>query len=133
MRVLLSALFMTIVTAGLMGCATPHTKALPPPLDGKTYVGELKAEMGETYADRLIFKQGTFVSTACRHYGFEAAPYTAMTADGITSFRVMARDGKGEKMEWVGMVAQDRVTATAINTNAKGQTVRLDYIGREKK
>ena len=98
-------------------------------LDGKMFAGEI-GEKGQQKGDKdgLIFKHGTFLSTACEGYGFKAAPYVATEKDGVFSFTVEGKNAKGEKMSWKGTVKNDEVEATAIYTTKGGWFKKAHHI-----
>lgn len=84
-------------------------------LDDKTFEGKIGAK-GETSgdADKLVFKRGKFVSTACVKYGFDKVSYSATEKDGSIEFTSEATNKKGETMSWKGTVKDDQVKATAL-------------------
>jgi hypothetical protein len=92
-------------------------------LDGKVFVGEL-GEKGKLTGDKdeFIFKDGTFVSTACVEHGFKEAAYTAKDTEGAVEFVSEPVNDKSESMNWKGVVKDDQVTAKAIHKTGAGQT-----------
>lgn len=92
------------------------------------FAGKITAE-GKKKGDKdtLIFKDGTFDSVACRHYGFKPAPYTVETANGKRTFHSVAKNARGETMDWTGTVDSDQATATAIYTNKRGKATKYAF------
>lgn len=112
------------------GAAQSATKSKTPAsgaLDGKTVSGTL-IEEGEKKGmkDNLIFKEGTFDSSACRSYGFKPVAYTTESNAGRTAFHAVAKNRKGETMDWTGTMEGARTEATAVYTNKKGK--RTKYV-----
>jgi hypothetical protein len=97
-----------------------HAKA---ELDGKVFVGTM-GKAGETEGDKdqLIFKKGTFVSTACVPMGFHDAPYTVTEKDGVVTFTSSPKNADGETMSWTGTVRDGALEATAVHSAGSGET-----------
>lgn len=94
------------------------------PLDGKVFKGVI-GKAGETQgdADELVFKDGTFTSSACEQLGFHAAAYQAKAADdGTISFTVTATNDADETMSWSGLVDHGKVEATAVHETGSERT-----------
>jgi len=85
-------------------------------LDGKLFLvttGENGKPTGEK--DELVFKGGTFRSTACDTYGFGSAPYAAFRApDGSTNFRVTTASPKEGTIRWQGRVQGDAISGSYV-------------------
>lgn len=93
-------------------------------LDGKMVAGEI-GKTGEEKGDKdmLIFKNGTFTSSACAKYGFHASPYKAEKSDdGKIAFTVNATNEAGEQMSWSGYIDNGKVEATAVHQSESGKT-----------
>ncbi len=131
----------TFAAAGICAAQGSDTETTPPmqggtmgqapsrgPLDGTRFVGRLTAE-GKKKGDKdtLIFKDGTFDSVACRHYGFKPSPYTAEAAGGKRTFHSVAKNVRGETMDWTGAVDGDQMTATALYTDKRGKTTKYAF------
>src|SRR4051812_25081323 len=84
-------------------------------LDGRSFEGVF-IERGKTSgdADKLVFKDGRFRSTACDRYGYSEAPYKAATAGDSTRFEAETYSPKYGKLRWSGVVAGGKLDATAI-------------------
>ena len=67
----------------------------------------------------LIFKEGSFDSTACRRYGFVLAPYTTKKAGNAIGFTAVATSKKHGQNQWAGSVAGDKITGTMVWTKGK--------------
>ena len=67
-------------------------------LDGKTFV-TLEEE-----PDELVFKDGTFFSTTCAQWGFEASPVIASGDGDVIRFESESISPKHGKMVWQGTV-----------------------------
>lgn len=92
-------------------------------LDGKTFVGDMgTAEDQQGHKDTLIFKDGTFTSTACMEYGFKAAPYKAEEKDGKIMFSVKGQNADMETMTWHGTIMDDQCEAAAVHESEAGKT-----------
>lgn len=92
-------------------------------LDGKTFAGDM-GKTGETKgdADEFVFKDGKFLSTACKAYGFDKATYVATEKARAISFTVEVKNDKGESMSWKGAVRGERIKGTALHQTAEGKT-----------
>ena len=99
-------------------------------LDGKVFVGDL-VKKGEQTGDKdeLIFKEGTFRSSACDARGFVAAPYTTESEGDAITFQAEASNDKGEKMAWNGTVKGETVEAKAVHTAKSGETMDFSLKG----
>ena len=104
-------------------------------LDGKAFKGTISKEGQKKKGDKdeLVFKDGTFRSTACDKYGFTETAYTAHEEAGKTTFEATATNKEGEKMEWKGTIAGDKAAAAATFVNAKGKTEKYGFQGDAKK
>lgn len=92
-------------------------------LDGKVFVGTTgKAGESEGDKDKLVFKKGTFVSTACVQYGFHDAPYTVEEKDGVTTFTASPTNASGETMSWTGTIREGMLEGTAVHKTSSGET-----------
>ena len=67
-------------------------------LDGKTFV-TLEEE-----PDELVFEDGTFFSTTCAQWGFEASPVIASVDGDVIRFETESTSPKHGKMVWQGTV-----------------------------
>ncbi len=100
-------------------------------LDGMTFKGSIGPKAAKKhYDDDLVFKDGTFLSTACEQFGFHAVPYTATKAKGKTMFEATATNEKGEKMVWKGTIAGKMASATIDNMSAEGKKEAWMYKGK---
>ncbi len=125
-----------LLAGGVFAAEHPASKEKAPKgsgmLDGQKFVGTMGITGEEGNADTLIFKKGTFVSTACTEYGFMKAPYKAEKADdGKITFTAEVQNEAGETMSWSGVVEGKQLNATAINTSESGKT-EYTYKGKRK-
>lgn len=114
--------------AVLMGAAVAQETAEVKPaaagaLDGKVFAGELGKSSEKTGdKDKLTFKDGMFVSSACKVYGFQETAYTAIEKDGVVTFTSNATNAKGETMSWTGTIKQGVLEGTAVSKTPSGET-----------
>jgi len=103
------------LAAALLILSAPPAAAEKQPLDGATFAGTM-TEKGKTKADpdQLVFKDGSFRSTACDVYGFAETPYRSTVGDGATRFEAMATSPKEGTMKWKGTVKGNRIEGTAV-------------------
>jgi hypothetical protein len=102
-------------------------------LDGMTFKGSIGPKAAKKhYDDDLVFKDGTFLSTACEKFGFHAVPYTATTEGDKTTFEATATNEKGEKMEWKGEITGKMAKASIVNTDSAGKAEDWMYSGKVK-
>lgn len=101
------------------------------PLDGTTARGKLgpDADQETKYKDDLIFKDGTFISTACESQGFGPAAYEAKLEGKTKTFVVDTQNSKGEKLHWTGTIKGKKVECTVLSTKADGKTENWTYKG----
>jgi hypothetical protein len=100
--------------AFIAALSLPFAALAATPIDGKTYTGTL-TKKGETQGDPddFVFKDGTFISTACAGFGFKPAAY-AVTQNGKSlQFTALNETDNGVKMQWKGTIEGDRLDATA--------------------
>src|SRR5436309_5944482 len=103
-------------------------------LDGKTYVGESSEKGKEAkQKDTLIFKKGTFRSTACDQYGFTAAPYTAKKEGGVITFTADSTSAKEGKNHWEGTITGDSAEATLTWTKEGQAPIEYSFKGSVQK
>jgi hypothetical protein len=108
-RLLRNALIATLLTAPLLAAAAEDK-----PVDGKTYTGTI-TKHGETQGDPddFVFKDGTFISTACAGFGFKPAVYTTKQDGKRLQFDAVNETDNGVHMHWKGFIQGDRLEATA--------------------
>jgi len=84
------------------------------PIDGKTYTGTI-TKHGETQGDPddFVFKDGTFISTACAGFGFKPAAYTVKPDGKRFQFSAVNETDNGVHMQWKGFIQGDHLEATA--------------------
>jgi len=98
-----------------VGFVLTSSLAMASTLDGKTFVGSLLD--GKKVIDKnenLVFKGGTFRSSACDKYQFKEASYKATESGGKVAFEAEAANDKGEKMSWKGTVVGTQAEATGV-------------------
>src|SRR5437870_686761 len=93
-----------IVLLALLGMSSFAFAAEKGLLDGKTFVGTIKKKGQPGDADKLIFKDGKFRSTACEKYGFKEARYVSKRDGAKTRFELDVENAKGAKNHWSGTV-----------------------------
>ena len=122
-----------IVLAAIFINTSPSLAATKGALDGKTFAVELKDEGADKPdPDNLIFKDGTFRSTACDEYGYNAAPYTADQKTTGTNFTAETHNPKGAKIAWNGTVTGNKVEGKAVMTYASGEKSNMTFHGTVK-
>jgi hypothetical protein len=103
----------TFLYLTLQGAATAASGDQPAPLDGTVYDGifrELGADSGGD-SDRLVFRDGQFVSEACLDYGFAETSYSAFqSADGV-HFTATSTSPSHGVMVWRGLQRGERMDA----------------------
>ena len=82
-------------------------------LDGRSFDG-IVIECGKTSgdADRLIFKDGRFRSTACDQYGYGDGPYKATRSGETVVFEAETESPQYGKLLWNGVVRGPRLDGT---------------------
>ena len=106
-----NALIAALFAAPLLASAeSAETK----PIDGKTFSGTI-TKSGETQGDPddFVFKNGTFISTACAGFGFKPAVYTTKQDGKRLLFDAVNETDSGVHMHWQGSILGDRLEATA--------------------
>ncbi|HEY8019531.1 MAG TPA: hypothetical protein VIH93_00425 [Thermoanaerobaculia bacterium] len=104
-------------------------------LDGKVFAGTT-GETGKATGDKdvLVFRGGTFRSTACDTYGFGSAPYTASrNPDGSTGFLATTSSPKEGTIHWRGRVRGDAIAATYVWEKAGQRPISYWFKGTIKK
>jgi len=104
-----NALIATLLAMPLLAAAAEDK-----PIDGKTYTGTI-TKHGETQGDPddFVFKDGTFISTACAGFGFKPAVYTTKQDGKRLQFDAINETDNGVHMRWKGFIQGDRLEATA--------------------
>jgi len=121
-------LFKVIVAA--FSCSLLVLPAVAAPqIDGRTYAGEVKMGDDKPDPDTFIFKAGTFRSTACDQYGYDAAPYTSSEKDGVVSFHSQTKNKSGATMDWNGKIEKQKISGTAVMTTASGEKSEATFTG----
>jgi len=78
-------------------------------LDGRSFRIEAFEKGEKVFEDRLVFKDGTFFSEACRKFGFDRSPYyTRVEGDHIQFLAETVSPTHGT-MVWKGSVKQNRI------------------------
>ena len=83
------------------------------PIDGKTYTGTITGKVRSGDPDDFVFKDGTFISTACAGFGFKPAAYAVTQSGKNLQFTALNETDSGVKMQWKGTIDGDRLEATA--------------------
>jgi len=104
-----NALIATLLAMPLLAAAAEDK-----PIDGKTYTGTI-TKHGETQGDPddFVFKDGTFISTACAGFGFKPAVYTTKQDGKRLQFDAINETDNGVHMRWKGFIQGDHLEATA--------------------
>jgi hypothetical protein len=125
----LSTVLVVVLALALGGAAS--AEMAKGGLDGKTFSGKIgpKTGKGKKFDDDLVFKDGTFTSTACQSMGFGSAPYMSEMKDGKMMFEATTTNDKGEKMMWHGMIMGNKVSATANKMGTDGKSEMMMYKG----
>jgi len=94
----------------LTSAAAPGTATI----DGKTYTGTI-VKQGEVQGDPddFVFKDGTFISTACAGFGFKPGAYTVKHDGKRLQFSAENKTDAGVRMIWRGMISGDHLEATS--------------------
>src|SRR5437868_5089023 len=111
MKTLRTALLIALLSAPLLASAeSPAAK----PVDGKTYTGTI-TKTGETQGDPddFVFKDGTFISSACAGFGFKPGAYTTRSDGKRVLFDATNETDNGVHMHWKGTIQDDHLEATA--------------------
>ena len=100
-----------LLAAPLLASAdSPDTK----PIDGKTYTGTItKSGENQGDPDDFVFKEGTFISTACASFGFKPANYSTKADGKRLLFDAVNETDNGVHMHWKGVIQGDHLEATA--------------------
>ena len=118
-----------VLIVGVAAWAAAGTK----PLDGRTYEVKLtNADTKETVDDFLIFGDGSFLSTACRSYGFGKVAYDAGTTakGGVTFEAKQTNPANHSTQEWNGMVNAGRIEGTVLYIGKDGQKGNYSFSGQ---
>ena len=109
----LSTLRSLFVPGLCMAVAPEPAPASRAALDGRNFDG-IVIECGKTSgdADRLIFKDGRFRSTACDQYGYGDGPYKATRSGETVVFEAETESPKYGKLLWNGVVRGPRLDGT---------------------
>ncbi len=91
-------------------------------LDGKVFVGKI-GKQGKTKWDRdsFEFRQGTFHSTSCDPYGFQAASYETAVGTEEVRFTSETHSPNEGRMVWKGSVRGPSFEGTALWYRKNGQ------------
>lgn len=92
-------------------------------LDGTKWRMRPKGVMGLIMpwkADKLKFADDQFTSTECLTYGFKPGPYESKKDGERILWSAVQTNDKGEKMEWQGTAAGNRMEGTFVWTKADG-------------
>lgn len=109
----------------------PPRATAAPTLDGKTFQVRVVDPQGKEDTDTLLFRDGTFRSTACDRYGFTAAPYTVeVRPDGAMAFKSDSRSPSEGRNQWEGRVLGDRVEGSFTWTKEGQAPVKYTFDGR---
>jgi hypothetical protein len=98
-------------------------------LDGKTYKVTITEPDKKSYADTLVFKNGTFDSSECQKYGFKPTTYAG---DG-TSFTANAKSDKEGTTEWSGTIKGDAIEGKFVWTKTGQPTYTYTFSGTAQK
>ena len=116
---------------GMSSTVFAETSSLPT-LDGKTFHGNIGMKGKKNkFNDDLVFKDGTFLSTACQKSdGFGPAKYETSSTGKDIGFTVISTNDKGSKMNWKGTIHGNTASADIVQTNADGTVDHLWYKGK---
>lgn len=95
---------------------TKGHKPLSGKLDGKIYIVQLMEPGKSPVLDSLIFRWGTFRSTACMAYGFGKGNYKTLWFDNSTTFSSKTASDSEGTMLWKGSVQNNQIQGTVVWT-----------------
>ena len=116
-----SGIFSTAVAAS----KTKGHKPLSGKLDGKIYTVQLIEPGKSPVLDSLIFRWGTFRSTACMAYGFGKGNYKTLWFDSSTTFSSKTFSDSEGTMLWKGAVKNNDIQGT-VEWTKKNQEKPLE-------
>src|SRR4030067_546131 len=109
---------------------TKGHKPLSGKLDGKIYIVQLKEPGKSPISDSLIFRWGTFRSTACIVYGFGKGNYKTLWFDSSTTFSSKTASDSEGTMLWKGSVENNHIQGTVKWTKKdQEKPVELTFSG----
>jgi len=110
-----------LLTLMMLFSMVPGFVAAAGDLDGTQWkMREGKLPIGKP--DTLKFEAGQFTSVECVPYGFTPSPYESKRDGDKVTWTAVQTNSKGEKMEWQGALAVDKMTGSYIYTDQKGKT-----------
>ena len=77
----------------------------------------------------MIFGRGSFLSTACRPYGFTKAKYKAWKDGENIAYEMTTTSPTDGTMDWKGKVAGDKIEGSVKWTDRDGKSDILTYTG----
>ena len=112
-----SVRFAMLVIAGLSlplpavgaEAAAVSTPSAPMMLDGRTFRVEAFERGKKVFDDRLVFKNGTFISESCKKFGFSQSPYYVRREGDRIQFLAETTSPTHGTMVWKGTVSKDRI------------------------
>ena len=133
---LISKLFLLVLAVSLpIVGANFNTAFADDSLDGKTFSVKINehGKNDDVRDDELIFKDGTFFSTDCGQYGFDAAPYEYRATDGVTMFITSTKSEKEGEIQWEGRAEGNEISGTMIWSKPGQEPIFYKYKGSLKK
>lgn len=119
-----------LLLASLMFASQAVAETPGDPFDGAVFEG-LFREAGVGSGgdeDRLVFRDGIFISEACRDYGFTEARYTVNEENGVVSFRAVSESPSHGQMRWRGYRSGNRLKADVVWTKERWYwDIRREY------
>lgn len=101
-------------------------------LDGTQWkMHEGKLPIGK--ADTLKFEAGKFTSVECIPYGFTSGPYDSKKDGDKVSWTALQTNSKGEKMDWQGTLASNKMTGSYTFTDEKGKVSTTKWTAKRAK
>lgn len=135
-HLILSSILFFVLSVGLsMITVFENNAAAEGLLDGKTFQVKISeyGKDGDPTDDELVFKDGTFFSTDCEQYGFEAAMYEAKSKGGAILFEVSATSKTEGTADWEGKVEGDNISGNFMWTKQGQDPIMYTYTGSLKK
>src|SRR5574341_600382 len=81
-------------------------------LDGKSFTGNLLEPGKSPVTDSLIFRSGSFKSTAYRSYGFGMGKYTSKESNNALTFNAKTISSSEGTMVWKGVIRGNQIQGT---------------------
>ncbi len=108
----------------------PHKYSHSGKLDGKLFLVTLTQPGQAPLKDSLIFRSGTFRSTACHTYGFDSGKYGTKESGQALTFTSKTQSTKEGIMLWKGSLRGNQVQGTVEWTKKnQAKPVEMTFSG----